>query len=119
MALHLKRAWQAQAEYQRIEKMYKVGAATQQAYDNVKASYQMAEAQEGASCKQFSALAAQKSTTHLQTNVHYAQIKQALAHIKQANGQLTLARDQYNHVKTQTKLGKEVESKIGGRVVFE
>lgn len=91
------KAWQAQAEYQRIEKMYKAGAATQQTYDNVKASYQMAKAQEGASCKQFSALAAQKSTTHLQTNVHYAQIKQALAYVKQANGQLTLARDQYNH----------------------
>lgn len=68
------KAWQAQTEYQRIEKMYKAGAATQQAYDNVKASYQMAKAQEGASCKQFSAMAAQKSTTHLQTNVHYAQI---------------------------------------------
>lgn len=91
------REWQAGQEYQRIEKMYKEGAATQQKLDNAKAAYQVASAQFGASCRQFDALKAQQSTTHLETNVHYTQIKLAMAHIKQAQAQLVLAKDQYKH----------------------
>jgi len=91
------KSWQAEEDYRRIEKMYKVGAATQQTFDNAKAAYQMANAQEKASCKQFNAMTAQKSTTHLETDIHCAQIKQALAHIKQANAQLALVKDQYKH----------------------
>lgn len=90
-------AWQAGKEYQRIEKMHIAGAATQQTYDNAKAAYEVTNAQVGASCKQFNALQAEQSTTHLQTNVHYVQIRQAIAHIKQANAQLIFAKDQYKH----------------------
>lgn len=91
------KVWQAQKDFQRVEKMYKSGAATQQTYDNMKATWQIAQAQERASDKQFNAMATQESTTRLQTNIHYTQLKQALAHIKQANAQLTLAKDQYKH----------------------
>lgn len=89
--------WQARKEYQRIEKMYKGGAATQQTVDNAKAAYDIANAQKGASFKKFDALTAQQSTTHSETNIHYIQVKQALAHIKQAESQLVLANDQYKH----------------------
>jgi len=93
---HVK-VWQAQKDFQRIEKMYKSGAATQQTYDNIKATFQMARAKERALDKQFDAMTTQKSTTHLQTNIHYTQLKQALAHIKQAYAKLTQAKDQYKH----------------------
>ena len=91
------KVWQAQKDFQRIEKMYKSGAATQQTYDNMKATWQIAKAQERASDKQFNAMATQESTTRLQTNIHCTQLKQALAHIKQAYAQLTQAKDQYKH----------------------
>jgi membrane fusion protein, multidrug efflux system len=91
------KVWQAKKEFQRIEKMFKSGAATQQTYDNMKASLQIAMAQERASDKQFNAMTTQEATTRLQTNIHSTQLKQALAHIKQANAQLTQAKDQYKH----------------------
>ncbi|MCK9159036.1 MAG: HlyD family secretion protein [Bacteroidaceae bacterium] len=89
--------WQARQEYQRIEKMFKEGAATQQTLDNAKTSYQVTSAQLGASCRQFDALKAQESTTHSQTNIHHIQVKLAMAHIKEAQAQLALADDQYKH----------------------
>jgi len=89
--------WQARTEYQRIEKMFQQGAATQQTLDNTKAAYQVAKAQLGVACKQFDASAAQQSTTHSQTDIHYIQVKQGLAHVKQAEAQLALAKDQYKH----------------------
>ncbi|GAA6529776.1 secretion protein HlyD [Segatella asaccharophila] len=91
------KAWQSEADFRRVEKMYRSGAATQQTYDQMKAAWQMAKAQEGASYKQFNSLAAQKSMTRMQTDIHYTQVKQALAHIKQAYAQLSLAEDQYKH----------------------
>jgi membrane fusion protein (multidrug efflux system) len=91
------KVWQAQNDFQRIEKMYKSGAATQQTYDNMKATLQIAKAQERASSKQFDAMTTQEAATHLQTNIHCTQLKQALAHIKQAYAQLALAKDQYKH----------------------
>ena len=91
------KVWQAKKDFQRIEKMYKSGAATQQTYDNMKATLQIAMAQERSSGKQFNAMTTQESTTRLQTNIHCTQLKQALAHIKQAYAQLTLAKDQYKH----------------------
>ena len=91
------KVWQAQKDFQRIDKMYKSGAATQQTYDDVKATWQMAKAQEMSLGKQFEAMKTQKSSTHLQTNIHYTQLKQAVAHIKQAEAQLTQARDMYKH----------------------
>jgi membrane fusion protein (multidrug efflux system) len=91
------KVWQTEKDFQRIQRMYQSGAATQQTYDNVKAAWQMAKAQEGASHKQFNAMTTQKNTIRLQTNIHYIQIKQALAHVKQAEAQLTFAKDQYKH----------------------
>lgn len=89
--------WQAKKEYQRIEKMYNAGAATQQALDNAKMAYQVNNAQLKAANKQFRALTAQRSITRSQTNIHYIEVKQAEAHIKQAKAQLALAKDQYDH----------------------
>ncbi len=89
--------WQAAKEYQRIEKMNKKGAATQQSLDNTKAAYQIAVALQAGAQKQFGASNAQEYTTRSQTSVHSTQVRQAIAHIKQAQAQLVLAQDQYNH----------------------
>ena len=97
IAMAQAKEWQAEKEYQRIEKMNKNGAATQQSLDNTKAAYQVTVAQLAAAQKQFDASNAQESTTRSQTSVHSIQVRQAVAHIKQAQAQLALAQDQYNH----------------------
>jgi len=97
IAMAKAKEWQAQKEYQRIEKMNRDGAATQQTLDNTKATYQVAAAQLAAAQKQFDASNAEKSTTRSQTSVHSTQVSQAIAHIKQAQAQLALAQDQYKH----------------------
>jgi len=97
IAMAKAKEWQSRKEYQRIEKMNRDGAATQQALDNTKAAYQVAVAQFAIAQKQYDASTAQELTTRSQTNIHSIQIRQAIAHIKQAQAQLALAQDQYNH----------------------
>jgi membrane fusion protein (multidrug efflux system) len=77
--------WQAESDFNRIESMYKKGAATPQTYDAAKSGLDMAKAQ-------YKALTAQKATAGTQITAQNFQIQMAEARVKEAKAQLVSSR---------------------------
>ncbi len=76
--------WMAENDFNRIELMYKKGAATPQTYDAAKSAFDMAKAQ-------YKALSATKETAGAQITVQDYQIQIAEARVQEAKAQLESA----------------------------
>lgn len=84
-------------EMQRIEKMLKDGAATQQQLESVKAEYETSLAQLDMLKKQFEASSSQAAGAQTQAESQKSQIALATALVKQREAELQLARTQLDN----------------------
>jgi len=96
MATAKSRLWQAQNDFERVQKMLGKGAVTQQAFDASKTGLDVAKAQLEVAENQYKSAGAQKQNANTQIDMQLLKVKLSEAQVKESRAQLELIKSQYD-----------------------